>query len=308
VNLDVDRAPPAAADRAALDDPRAGCDVEEAHALLRRYRRLTGEVFDSDPLATFLYSLVRMHRCETVVELGSGLGSTALTLGLALRENGAGRAWTVDDFRLVNEHLDLAAMAARVEAEGLLEHAPSEPGELIAAMARRLGVEDRLAVVRRRIELDRDELIEDAPWAGRPVDLLFSDFNHGPEATVRMLAYWLERMAPSASIVIDSASTWWPTWLALEKLHELLSAGRVPGMLEAWGADLERVVARRRFTLVHLTRVGRSRQNGAAWLKIEPVDLVPHPATAMRSATSRWRLATPGPIEAAAIRRDEEPR
>ena len=47
-------------------------------------------------------------------------------------------------------------------------------------------------------------------------------------------------------------------------------------------AALRAKVANKRFTLVHLTEVKDRDQNSTAWLKIEPLDILPHPATRMR--------------------------
>ena len=40
--------------------------------------------------------------------------------------------------------------------------------------------------------------------ATRPIDLLFSDFRHGPSDVLAVLDHFLPRMAPRSSIFIDS--------------------------------------------------------------------------------------------------------
>jgi hypothetical protein len=44
----------------------------------------------------------------------------------------------------------------------------------------------------------------------------------------------------------------------------------------------------RRVVLVHLTESKARVQNSTAWLKLEPVDLQPHPATSVRGLTTQW--------------------
>ncbi len=272
-----------------LPNPRSDSAAsDQAHLLLRRYAAVAGPVFGSDLLSELLYTLVRMHCPKTVVELGCGTGLTGLRMALAAKENGSGQVWTVDDFSMFGPDKRFETLARQTVEIGLLATVPPTPAALIDSLAQLLGVGERLSWVEDLVDPEAHDQIEGFPFHPEPVDLLLSDFNHGPETVLRLLAGWLGRMAPSSSIFFDSASTWWPTWLALEKAVEHLSAGRVPRLFEEWGADLDRLVRRRRFTLVHLTSVDRRRQNGTAWLKIEPVDLVPYPRTRMRSATADW--------------------
>ena len=42
------------------------------------------------------------------------------------------------------------------------------------------------------------------------------------------------------------------------------------------------LVAIRRFTLMHLVERRARKQNSTAWIKVEPVDYVPHPMTLMK--------------------------
>jgi hypothetical protein len=120
------------------------------------------------------------------------------------------------------------------------------------------------------------------------VDLLFSDFNHGPSAVLDILGHFLPRMATASSIFIDGASTSWPSYLLLEHLTEQLNRGMMPALLqERSDVDLKAVLEGRRIVLVHLTKTQKRTKNSTAWLKLEPTDLQPHPATAVRGLTER---------------------
>ena len=57
---------------------------------------------------------------------------------------------------------------------------------------------------------------------------------------------------------------------------------REPRLPEERAQDLASAVRSRRFTLVHLTEVKDRDQNGTAWIKIAPIDIVPYPRTRMR--------------------------
>ncbi|MEQ9814923.1 MAG: class I SAM-dependent methyltransferase [Azospirillaceae bacterium] len=240
---------------------------------LLAYTRAVGAVYGTEDLGPFLYALARMQRPRRILDLGTGLGTTAFWLALACRENGQGSVLTFDDgSHWVNT-------ARSTEVRPFLER-PDEPfGAFIARQARRLGVDQPLRLVEARLP--------PFPTIERPIDLLLADFAHGPADIVALLAHFLPQMAPAASLFIDSASTYLPSYLLLEQLVGLFNRGQVPavmleGLDETGQRHLERVVATRRFILVHLTEVKDRAQNSTAWLKIEPIDLLPHPRTAMR--------------------------
>jgi hypothetical protein len=95
-------------------------------------------------------------------------------------------------------------------------------------------------------------------------------------------------MARASSVFIDGASTSWPSYLLLEQLVEQLNQARVPALLQdRCSVDLASIMRNRRIVLVHLTKAKRRVQNSTAWLKLEPVDLQPHPATSVRGLAER---------------------
>jgi predicted O-methyltransferase YrrM len=255
----------------------------DPQALLGRLRDTLGAAFGSDLVAQFLYVLVRMHRPDMVVELGRGLGLSALHLAVAAAENGTGRVITVDDEDSLRARFDVPAIGQALAERQLVAAATASGRDMVDQLAAALGVTDRLIQVQAKLDLAGPQLVGELPLAGASIDLLFSDFHHAPEAIVRILAWALPRMSPCASIIIDSASTWWPSWLLLERLVGMLSAGQVPEMLADADPRIRHMAGRRRFTLVPLTMPGRDSQNGPAWLRIEPLDLVPWPNTVMRS-------------------------
>ena len=145
-----------------------------------------------------------------------------------------------------------------------------------------------LTFVRSRIDLNEVGHFTQYPFAGRPIDLLFSDFRHGGVSILEILGHFLPSMAPSSSIFIHSAPTFWPSYLLLEHLCSQLNAGKVPQLLQdLCSLDLSEFVRRRRIVLVHLTERKPRKQNSAAWLKIEPVDVLPYPRATMRETPDR---------------------
>src|SRR6056300_582195 len=64
---------------------------------LKQYTDSIGSIYGTEDFAIYLYSIVKMMKPQTVVELGTGLGSVALWTALALEENKSGVIHTIDD-------------------------------------------------------------------------------------------------------------------------------------------------------------------------------------------------------------------
>ncbi len=151
-------------------------------------------------------------------------------------------------------------------------------------MAKLVDVDSHLTFLHRAMDLADPQHFDGYPFAGAPIDLLFSDFRHGPADILSLLGHFLPRMAPASSILIDSAPTSWPSYLLLEQLVAQLDRGHIPAALQEHSrVDLGPVMKNRRIVLVHLTEWKPRDQNSTAWLKIEPVDLFPQPRTAMHA-------------------------
>ncbi len=256
----------------------------DARSLLFAITDRVGEAYGTEDFSLFLYSLVRMHRPSTVVELGTGYGVSAFWMAYALEQNGAGHLWTVDDFSsFEDDPTAIDSLQAHLRDWGLPADRCTSPKGFFETVARALGVEKRFTLIRGKIRLDTAS-VGRQPFARNHIDLLFSDFSHGPAEIVSLLGSFLPRMAPAASLFIDSASTSFTSYLLLEKLVAELNAGHVPAIFgEERRALLEEFVRRSRVVLVHLTERKPRSQNGTAWLKIEPHDALPHPLTRMRS-------------------------
>ena len=244
---------------------------------------IIGDGVGTSDFCLFLHSLVRMHAPASIVELGTGRGTCAFWMALAAARNGTGHVWTVDE-RTLRQDWERLLSAHRVRLRATAWSSLAEPGgePCLETVRRELGLQDTLTFVSRTIDLADPHHFDDYPFA-TPVDLLFSDFRHGATAVLQILAHFLPRMAPASSILIDGASTSWPSYLLLEQLVTQLNDHRIPALLqEHSAAPLSAAMEGRRLRLVHLTDRNRSVQNSTAWLLLEPDDLRPHPLTAMR--------------------------
>jgi hypothetical protein len=263
-------------------DEAPASTVDERAELLR-LTDVIGEVYGTEDFGLFLYSLVRMQAPETIVELGTGLGTSALWMALAAKRNGLGHVWTIDDLTLSDGYARILAENSARLAGTVWERVAGSTGlECLVKIREILGLDQQLTFVAQRMELDEPTHFDRYAF-GEPIDLLFSDFSHGPHAIVSILGHFLPKMAAASSVFIDGASTAWPSYLLLEHLVEQLNRGTIPALLQdRCAVDLTSVMRNRRIVLVHLTERKARVQNSTAWLKIEPVDLQPHPATTVR--------------------------
>jgi hypothetical protein len=245
---------------------------------------VAGTRFGTEDFCLFLYSLIRMHAPKTIVELGTGLGTSAFWMALAAKRNGVGHVWTVDDlvlFKIYDTLLDKVINDLRRVQFASLE--TSTPQQYFQDVSRLLDLDKYLTFIHEKIDLDEERHFDRYPFGDKVIDLLFSDFRHGPMAILAILGHFLPRMSPTSSIFIDSAPTVWPSYLLLEQLIAQLNRGLVPKLLQDRSPiDLSQVMKNRRIVLVHLTECKERDQNSTAWLKIEPIDLLPQPLTSMR--------------------------
>jgi hypothetical protein len=209
-------------------------------------------------------------------------------MALAAKENGEGHVFTVDNgshWERIARHEALARLVGG-------EH---------------LAYQDFLTHAAKQFELEKfltfiDTSLPPFPELGVSIDLLFSDFRHDAQGILELLGFYLPLMSETSSIFIDSASTYRPSYHLLEQLTPQLNSGHVPSSLckLAVAEHRDTLAARVRnskFTLVHLTERKDRHQNSMAWIKIEPVDVLPHPVTLMREeATGKMVVGLRGAL------------
>jgi predicted O-methyltransferase YrrM len=261
--------------------------------LLEEWSRLVGETYDSVDKSLFFYSLVKMQEPRALLEIGTGVGVCSLYMAQAVKENGAGHVYTVDNGEHWNEFYE-PYFTDRIKASA--NFAPALDRDFFTTMARvaeKVGLSEHISVIDGALTLnDADELTaESHPFLekalAQPLDLVFCDIDHRPDACLGTLTKILPLLAPSASIFIDSAPTYLASYLALEQTVAQLNAGKVPAFFlvgddEKRRQRLRELVASRRFTLMHVTERKERDGNSFAWIKVEPVNIFPSPLTAMR--------------------------
>ncbi len=258
--------------------------------LLLRFRDAVGEIHGSEDLCMLLYSLVKREKPRVVLELGTGLGVSAAWIGRALQENGSGRLWTYEDGRSQEAFLPQALSSVQDIPE-FRELCVSRPDlyEFLEKLFELTGVSAHITLVERSIDLQAGvgEILPQSVREGQTIDMLFSDFAHGPGEILDLLAAVLLHMSEYSSIFIDSASTYLLSFFMLEQLVDQLNAGKLPHRFTQ-GRDYEQrqrllqTICERRFKLVHLIENKDRAQNSTAWLKLEPVQWSPPPTARVR--------------------------
>ena len=246
--------------------------AEDPRLALLEYCRETGTTYGTEDFSVFLYSYVKMSKPDRVVELGTGVGTCALLIAQALKENGKGSLFSVDD----GSHWD--NLQHHPVIERLRGGATIEAQPFFTRLAKQLEVDAFVQFAKHHVP--------PLPSFELPLDLLFSDFDHSPDGILTLLRHYLPQMASVSSIFIDSASTHLPSCLLLEALCREFNQGTMPAsMLVGTKPDraekLKQFVARHQFQLIHMVENKDREQNSTAWIKIQPRDFVPHPLVMM---------------------------
>ena len=125
-----------------------------------------------------LYGLVRSMKPRVCVEIGSARGRSACHIGLALRENGAGRLYAIDPHR----------ETAWNDSDS------KDTYRALLRNIRRLGLAHYVEVIR------RDSAEAAREWT-RPIDLLFIDGDHSHEGVRRDWEAFVRFVAPFGLVV-----------------------------------------------------------------------------------------------------------
>jgi tRNA A58 N-methylase Trm61 len=241
----------------------------EKFANLKRLTDRIGIVYGTEDFAVYLYSLVKMTRPKTVLELGTGLGSTALWAALALEENSHGIIHTIDNGSEWHTMRGIASILGEFYRKDYTDYM----NNLISHFE-----------LHNQINFINDT-ISDAYV--NEIDILFCDYSHGPHAVTKLIADYLLKMTSNSFIFIDSASTYYPSFQLLESMIFQLNSGKIPLTLRVMvGEDklelFQDKVMGTKFELTHLIENKNRNQNSTTQIKLSPVDIMPQPRVNIR--------------------------
>lgn len=244
-------------------------NVYDKFARLKQFTDNVGKVYGTEDFSIYLYSLVKMTRPSSVLELGTGLGSAALWISLALEENGHGICHTVDN----------GSEWPSLKSPTLLgDFYREDYVDYIQNTIKHFNLGQRL--------IFHSETLSDLKFE-ESYDIIFSDYSHGPFNVVKLLAESIPKMNDNSYIFIDSASTLYSSYHTLESIVDYLNRSKIPQtLLELIPPDqIERFyqkMSRSRFDLTHLIENKNRNQNSTAQIKITPVDIMPQPRINIR--------------------------
>lgn len=238
---------------------------------LKRFTDSIGSVYGTEDFSVYLYSLVKMTKPKSVLELGTGFGSTALWIALALEENQLGTLHTVDD----GSEWESLKSAHHLLSGYYNESYPNYISNLI----RQFKLQDRIQF--------HNERVTSFDYSAS-YDIVFSDFSHSPFFVVKLLTDILSRMSENSFIFIDSASTYYPSYQTLESLIGYLNEGRMPKTMrdlidtKEHHDSLYNKILSSKFELTHIIENKQRNQNSTAQIKIVPCDIMPQPRVNIR--------------------------
>ena len=235
---------------------------------LKKFTDSIGPIYGTEDFAIYLYSVIKMLKPQFVLELGTGLGTTALWSAQALIENNSGVIHTFDDGSEWSH----------------LKNAKNSIGEYFR--------EDYLFYIENLIDsfevrsrLNFHQLKINDIEADAPIDILFSDFSHGPADVLKLLAEFLPQMNDFSKIYIDSASTYYSSYHTLESLIMMFNENIIPRTILELSKNekIHQAIHTHKFQLEHIVENKDRAQNSTACITIQPYDVYPYPKINMRN-------------------------
>ncbi len=231
---------------------------------LKQYTDSVGPIYGTENFCTFLYSLIKMRKPKQVVELGTGLGSVMLWAALALEENKLGTITTVDNGSAWTHLKNARPQMGPLFRDNYLEYI----NNLI----------DNFEFNSYINFIPSNFSISDLP---NNLDIVFSDFAHGPRDILTLLPQILLKTSDTAVIMFDSASTYYSSYHTINTIVDLFNANKIPAIFDSY-KGLREKVERSSFSVQHLVEAENRAQNSTACIYIQPADVFPHPITNMR--------------------------
>lgn len=239
-------------------------NLRSKFAAIKQYTDSIGSVYGTEDFSIYLYSIVKMMKPNTIVELGTGLGSTALWTGLAMQENGFGKLYTVDDG---SEWSRLSTYVKSLVGN----YYRDDYNTYINNLTTSFNLEN-IHLLNEKISVIN---------VNEPIDILFTDFAHSVFDIVTLLAGYLPKMSEYSKIYIDSASTNYASYSALESIVSLLNQGKIPASIkEAMVDNID--ITSSKYHLEHIIENKNRSQNSTACITIMPADIFCYPRVGIR--------------------------
>jgi hypothetical protein len=233
-------------------------DFNKAKIFTDRLENLVG--YGTEDFSIFLYSLIKMRKPKHILELGTGTGSTMLWSGLACKENGFGKITTIDNGSHWNEHIRY------LDSELFINKTYND---FIDGIIKEYDIESFVSFKNEDIKISSVDSFKNM------VDILFLDFDHRPLTIHNFLSNYLDKMSNESIIFIDSASTYYPSYLFLESIINNFNLNNIPNSLNL-SEESKTFIQKSTFTLSHIIEDKNRSQNSTAMIEIKPKDCFPN--------------------------------
>lgn len=237
---------------------------------IKRYTDKIAHFYGSEDLCIHLYSWIKMIDPKLCLELGTGLGSTALWLSTALKENESGGILhTVDngfDWNDMREHLQLEGFSNI--SESYEEH--------ICNLIKEFNLKDNIEFYNSSVDQFNSTKLQE--FQKNSIDLLFIDYRHGPVIIIQLLSEYLPYMSENSMIFIDSAPTYYQSYSMLKDLIFNLNNNKNIKSLLSWSKYPEEVkekISLCRFELFNIFENKNRDQNSTACIRLSSNDVFP---------------------------------
>jgi predicted O-methyltransferase YrrM len=233
---------------------------------LKTFTDKYGIPYGTEDFSIFLYSWIKMHKPKNIVEYGTGLGSCMLWSGLACKENNIGKIFTIDNGSHWNEVLNDNIL----EKKYVLNYK-----DFINTIIKENNLENFIEFKNEDFNLETFNNIENK------IDLVFFDFDHGPNHIVKILKNSLHRLSDYSTIIIDSVPTFLPSFLLLEKIIESFNLNIIFQSLNLSQDSID-FVLKSNFKLINIIENKDRNQNSFSVIMITPKDCFPQPGINVR--------------------------
>jgi predicted O-methyltransferase YrrM len=235
-------------------------DFNKAKYYTDKLEKIVG--YGTEDFSIFLYSLIKMRKPATIVELGTGVGSVMIWAGLACKENNFGKIITIDN----GLHWDQDIKHRNDEF--LFQKNYSD---FIEYLIKDNEIENFVIFKKEDIEINKINNLSD-------IDILFVDFDHNPLTIHKIVESCMSRMSSESIIFFDSASTYFPSYLFLEKIINEFNKNIIASSFN-FDDKTKNFILNSNFTLSHIIENKNRIQNSTAMIEIKPEDCFPNSKT-----------------------------
>jgi hypothetical protein len=215
------------------------------------YTKSTDSHYSTGGFSFYLYGLIKMIKPQTVIELGTGVGTTCFLAAQGCKENNKGKVITVDSgadktASNFNVSKDFNNLKTQFELDNFLE-----------LRNLTLNLKDLTPL---------DDISE--------VSILFNDIDCSPHYFLTLLQWILPRVKNECYFIIDRGATYWPNYCAIELTLPQLNQGKVPDILLSMvndGLKFEKLIRRFKFSVQYVLKDVEedNTQDSFAVIKIE---------------------------------------